>query len=90
MKYVFNDINYVLEHDDNIFNYDEVKEMVTSYFNDFDYIFGDMSYHKIRLKGFCNKNNKLYKKINDINSLDDYLKNYCSYGCSWFLLKKMQ
>ena len=89
--YVFNDINYVVLKDDfNIFDYDELKEMVTSYFNDFDYIFGDMAYNKIRLKGLCDKKNKNYKDFNAIENLDSYIKDYCAYGCKWFVLKKMQ
>ncbi len=91
MQYKFNEIAYTLEKDDNnIFDYEEMSTRITSYFNDYDYILGDMSYNKIRLKGFCDKKNKIYRKINDINTLDNYLKEYCSYGCSWFLLKKVQ
>lgn len=91
MQYKFNEITYTLEKDENkIFNYEEMSTRITPYFNDYDYILGDMSYNKIRLKGFCDKKNKIYKKINDINTLENYLKEYCSYGCSWFLLKKVQ
>ena len=91
MEYEFNDLKYIIEKDDNnIFNYEDLKEIITSYFNDYDYILGDLAYNKIRLKGFCNNKNKLYKKINDIASLDSYLNDYCAYGCKWFLLKKMQ
>lgn len=90
-EYVFNDIVYSLDKDDNnIFNYEDLKEMITPYFNDYDYIFGDVAYNKVRLKGFCNKKNKNYKKINDIETIDDYIKEFCAYGCKWFLLKKMQ
>lgn len=90
-EYVFNDIVYSLDKDDNnIFNYEDLKEMITPYFNDYDYIFGDVAYNKVRLKGFCNKKNKNYKKLNDIETIDDYIKEFCAYGCKWFLLKKMQ
>lgn len=90
-EYIFNDIKYVVEKDNfNIFNYDDLNEMITPYFNDFDYIFGDVAYNKIRLKGLCNKKNKNYKDYNAIENLDSYITNYCAYGCKWFLLKKMQ
>ena len=90
-EYIFNDIKYVLEKDENnIFSYEDIKEMITPYFNEYDYIFGDVAYNKIRLKGFCNKKNKNFKNINDINTLDNYINEYCAYGCKWFLLKKMQ
>ena len=29
-------------------------------------------------------------KINDIETVDDYIKNYCQYGSKIFLLKKLQ
>ena len=90
-EYIFNDLKYTLEEDkDKIFNYEELKEMITPYFNDYDYILGDQSYNKIRLKGFCDKKNKNFKKINDINTKDEYISLYCAYGCKSFLLKKVQ
>lgn len=88
-EYEFNGIKYVIEKDENkIFNYEELKEMITDYFNVYDYIFGDIAYGKLRLKGFCNKENKNFKKINDIATLDNYIKDYCAVGCKWFLIKK--
>ena len=88
-EYEFNGIKYIVEKDENkVFDYEEVKEMVTDYFNEFDYIFGDFAYGKLRLKGFCNKDNKNYRDINNIKTLDNYIKNYCAVGCNWFLLKK--
>ena len=39
-EYVLNDNKYVLERDDrDCFDIDSVKDMVTDYFNDYDYIF---------------------------------------------------
>ncbi|MBQ3435520.1 MAG: DUF1027 domain-containing protein [Bacilli bacterium] len=90
-KYKINNNEYELIKDkDDIFDYEEVSSLVTDYFDDFDYIMGDMSYGKIRLKGFNDKKNKNYKKINSIESLDDYLKKYCAYKAKYFLLKKVK
>ncbi len=91
MIYEFNNIKYSLEHDDGkIFDYDLVKELVTDYFISYDYILFDMAYNKLRLKGFCDRDNKKYKEINDFSKLDDYIKNYCAEGCKWFYLKKIK
>lgn len=91
MEYIFNEHKYTLQKDEHgIFNYEEISEKVTDYFNDFDYILGDMSYNKIRLKGFNKPTNKNFNKINDIKTLDDYLKNYCAYGCKYFVLEKIK
>ena len=43
------------------FDYEAAKELWTDYFDDYDYILGDWSYGKLRLKGYCNKKNKKYK-----------------------------
>lgn len=72
------------------FNLDLLNEKYTDYFDDFDYIFGDYSYDKLRLKGFNDKTNSKFSKINDINILDNYIKEYCSYECRYFLLKKIK
>ncbi len=90
-EYELNGKKYKLEQDEhNIFNYDEIKDLVTDYFENYDYIFGDIAYNKVRLKGFCEKNNKKLNKTNNIEKLDDYIKKYCAYKCKWFLLKKVK
>ena len=80
----------LISNDSNCFNLEEVKERVTEYFDNFDYIFGDYAYDKVRLKGFNDSQNKKVNKINNINTLDAYKKNYCSYGARTFLLKKVK
>lgn len=70
------------------FNEEDFKERCTEYFDEFDYIFGDYSYDVLRLKGFYDKNNKQVKKINNIEILENYIKEFCSHECRWFLLKK--
>jgi len=80
---------YVVEKNyKDAFNHDEVEALFTDYFTDYDYIFGDYSYSKLRLKGFYESNNKKVKKINNISILDEYIKLYCSYECKYFLLSK--
>lgn len=73
----------------NGFEKEEVENKLTDYFDNFDYILGDWAYGKLRLKGFCDKKNKNYKKINDINSVEDYIKDNCAYECRHFILKKI-
>lgn len=72
------------------FNLDDLKEKYTDYFEPYDYIIGDYSYGKLRLKGFCTKLNKICNKINDIKFKDDYIKNLCSYECKYFILEKIK
>ena len=67
---------------------EEVEKIITDYFSGFDYILGDWSYGKLRLKGFNSRRNPNFKPLNDIDKVDDYLKNYCAYGCKYFILAK--
>ncbi len=66
-EYEFNGNKYVIEKDEfKVFDYSTVKELFTDYFDVFDYVFGDIAYNKLRLKGFCKKTNKRYNKTNKI------------------------
>ena len=80
----------LIEDNGDCFSENEIKEKYTDYFNDFDYILGDYAYNKLRLKGFCEKNNSRFNKINDYVTKNEYLKNLCAYKCKYFVLKKVK
>ncbi len=89
MKIILNNNNYELLHNyKDAFNEEEVKEKFTEYFNDYDYILGDIAYNKLRLKGFYNENNPKVNKINNYKNIDNYLKENCAVDCRYFVLKK--
>lgn len=88
-KIVLNNNEYeIIKDEKSCFNYEEVIEKFTDYFDEFDYILGDYSYEKLRMKGFCKKNNKNLKEFNDYKNIDAYLEKFCSYGCRYFILEK--
>lgn len=90
MKYTINDIEYeLIKNYREGFNLEEIENKYTDYFKDYDYLFGDWAYGKLRLKGFNEKNNKKINKINDISNLEKYLEEYCATDCRYFLLKKL-
>ena len=72
------------------FDKDLFLEKYTSYFENFDYIVGDIAYSKLRLKGFNNKDNKFYNKINDYKNVEKYLKENCAYDCKYFILERVK
>lgn len=80
----------IMRNDDNCLSKEELKEKITDYFDNFDYIMGDFSYDKVRLKGYNDSNNEKTTRVNDIKYLDDYINNYCNYGSKIFLLKKVK
>lgn len=71
-------------------NVSELEEKLTDYFDDFDYIVGDIAYGKLRLKGFNSKTNKNFKPINDVDKVEEYIKNQCAYGCRWFMISEIK
>jgi len=71
------------------FDEQQFLERVTDYFYEFDYIFGDWAYGKLRLKGFYNKENKKVSNINNYDNIDDYIKNNCAFDCKYFVLEKV-
>ena len=90
-KIIINEKEYeVVENDNDCINEEELSEKLTDYFDDYDYIFGDYAYEKVRLKGYYDSKNKKAKRINDIKYLDEYIRDFCSYGCKVFLLKKIK
>jgi len=54
--------------------------------NKYDYIVGDWSNEQLRLRGFY-KNERAEESLEKISRLQDYLLEYCSYGCAYFVLE---
>ena len=88
--YMFNNKNYELEKNyKDGFDKETVESLITDYYDNYDYIVGDWAYNKLRLKGFCDRQNKINNKINNIENLDRYIKENCAYECRYFVLKKI-
>lgn len=83
--------DYIIEKDDtNCFDLEVVENLFTDYFLVFDYVLGDYSYGKLRLKGFFANDNAKSSKINKYDGLEIYLKEYCAYNCDYFVIKKQK
>ena len=84
------DVKYNLEANyKDAFVKEEFINLWTDYFKDFDYVVGDYSYNKLRLKGFYDSNNEKVKDFNNIANLEKYLQDNCAYECRYFVLKKI-
>lgn len=55
----------------------------------YDYIVGDWGYEKLRLRGFLRDNHPKATKDTSISGLQDYLNEYCNFGCAYFVLEKV-
>lgn len=90
MKITIDNINYeVIKNYRDGFDEESFKSRVSDYFYEYDYIFGDWAYGKLRLKGFYDSNNKKVTDINNIKILEKYITENCAFGCRYFLLKKI-
>ena len=89
-KTILNNIEYEIIKDyKNGYIKEDTESKLTDYFDNYDYICGDWSYGKLRLKGFCSKENKNFNPINDYSKVDEYIKNNCAYDCKHFILKRV-
>ena len=80
-KIVLDNIEYeLIEDNGDSFDENEIKEKYTDYFYEFDYILGDYAYNKLRLKGFCDKNNKCLSVCGELASIVDIAVNFYKIG----------
>lgn len=92
MKYVIiNDQTFqLIENYKDAFILEDVETRLTDYFELFDYIVGDYAYNKLRLKGFCKKENPNLNEINDYGKKNEYIKNFCAYDARYFILERIK
>lgn len=74
----------------NGFDLEEFTSHYTDFFEDYDFIVGDIAYNKLRLKGFYDEKNKKAKEINNYNNVDKYIQEYCATDCKYYILKKIK
>lgn len=70
-------------------NQDAFKERYSDVLSKFDYIVGDWGYGQLRLKGFFEDNHSKATFDNRISFMDEYIQEYCNFGCPYFLLKRL-
>ena len=78
----------VMREERDAIDLEQLEKGLTDYFLDFDYVVGDWAYGRLRLKGLNSKTNPRFKEINDIDKVDDYLRDFCAYGCRYFIIGK--
>ncbi|MUK90006.1 DUF1027 domain-containing protein [Ornithinibacillus sp. L9] len=71
------------------FNQDALEARYTDILKKYDYIVGDWGYEQLRLKGFYRDDNMKAVIDSKISALDDYIYEYCNFGCAYFVLKKI-
>lgn len=86
-----NNVQYeVMEERNEGFEEEAFKSRYSEILDKYDYIVGDWSYGQLRLKGFFEDNNQRATFETKISSFQEYLYEFCSFGCRYFVLKKIK
>ncbi|MCC9088644.1 YutD family protein [Bacillus sp. A015] len=72
------------------FDEEAFKARYSDILNKYDYIVGDWGYNQLRLKGFFDDQNQKATFDTKISTLDEYIYEYCNFGCAYFVLKRMR
>ena len=78
----------ILENEKNAFDATVFSQRFSGILLKYDYIVGDWGNEQLRLKGFY-KDDRDVKKTNRISRLDDYIKEYCNFGCAYFVIQRI-
>jgi len=70
------------------FELDAFNARYQDIFDKYEYIVGDWGHEKLRLKGFYESKNRLATPDKDIAFLQDYIYEFCNFGCRYFVLRR--
>lgn len=86
-----NNVHYeVMEDNRNGYREEAFKERYAEILNKYDYIVGDWGYEQLRLRGFFDDSSQRATYDTKISTLSEYLYEYCNFGCSYFVLRKVK
>jgi uncharacterized protein YutD len=80
----------VIEENRDGWNPEAFKERYSDILDKYDYIVGDWGYGQLRLRGFYENSNRKVPFEQRIAALDEYLHEYCNFGCPYFVLRKVK
>lgn len=91
MKVNVQGYTYELIHNErNGWNVEAFRDRYHDILSRYDYIVGDWGYGQLRLKGFFEETNQKVPFDQNITFLDEYIKEYCNFGCAYFVVKKIE
>ncbi|WP_413497256.1 YutD family protein [Carnobacterium maltaromaticum] len=70
------------------FNSEKLAERYSDILSKYDFIVADWGFDQLRLKGFYEDENRKVPQEQRIGSLEDYLYEFCNFGCAYFVLKR--
>ncbi|MBM7554886.1 YutD family protein [Thalassobacillus pellis] len=80
----------IQENHKNGFDAEALEQRYSDILSKYDFIVGDWGYGQLRLRGFYHDHNPKSTFDTKISTLEDYLYEYCNFGCAYFILKKFE
>jgi uncharacterized protein YutD len=71
------------------FDAEKLGERFSDVLSRYDYVVGDWGYEQLRLKGFFNASHKKALPEQRIDTIEDYLYEYCNFGCAFFVIERV-
>lgn len=71
------------------FDADKLGERYSDVLSRYDYIVGDWGYDQLRLKGFFKEDDRKAHPDQRIDTLEDYLYEFCNFGCAYFVIQRI-
>lgn len=72
------------------FDAEKLEQRFSEVLTKYDYIIGDWGHEQLRLKGFYSTSRKQMTDEEKISSVQDYIDEYCNYGCAFFIIKRLR
>lgn len=72
------------------FDAERLGERYSEILDKYDYIVADWGFEQLRLKGFYDNRNRKVPQDQRINNLEDYLYEYCNFGCPYFVVQRLE
>lgn len=79
----------IIENIKDAFQEEIVIEKYADVLSKYDFIVGDWGYDQLRMKGFYHTGHAKASFDTRIDMLEDYLYEYCNFGCAYFVLQKI-
>lgn len=88
MIHMFGNTYEIVDNHKEGWNSEAFRDRYSEVLDKYDYIVGDWGYNQLRLKGFY-ENHKPVPNDIKIETKEDYLLEYCNFGCAYFTLRKV-
>ncbi|MCE4955794.1 YutD family protein [Macrococcus caseolyticus] len=79
----------LIENYNDAFNQEMFEGRYSEILDRYPYVVGDIGFEQLRLKGFFDDKKKGADISRRFSSIQDYLLEYCNFGCPYFILKRL-